>query len=367
MKSHASKGHSFFFLLALFFVAGSISTRALGAIPLENNPLPRMLERVMPGVVNISTRTRIRYEENPLLRDPFFRHFFDIPSMPREREQQSLGSGVVIDAQNGLIVTNHHVIAKADQITVTLYDRRSFDATVVGADPDTDIALIKIKSANLTALPKGNSDGLRVGDIVVAIGNPFGLGQTVTSGIVSALGRSSLGIEGYEDFIQTDASINPGNSGGALVDTQGRLIGVNTAIVGPSGGNVGIGFAIPINMANQVMNQILQYGNIRRGQVGIQIQDLTHDLAAALEVPNIKGAVIAAVVSGSPAEAVGLRQGDVITGANGRTVESATKLHTIIGLARVGDTVTLDVFRKGSKRTVRVKVGQRRAMPKRQY
>ncbi|MEN8259616.1 MAG: Do family serine endopeptidase [Pseudomonadota bacterium] len=367
MNLHILREHSVYFLLATLLMAAILPPNARAAIPLDDNPLPSMLERVMPAVVNISTRTRIRYEENPLLRDPFFRHFFDIPSMPRERELQSLGSGVVVDAGKGLIITNHHVIGKADQITVTLYDRRSFDATVVGADPDTDIALIKIKPANLAALPKGNSDTLRVGDIVVAIGNPFGLGQTVTSGIISALGRSSLGIEGYEDFIQTDASINPGNSGGALVDVQGRLIGVNTAIIGPSGGNVGIGFAIPINMATQVMNQIIQYGNIQRGQVGIQIQDLTPDLAKAFDIPHTKGAVIAGVVTGSPADTAGLRRGDVITAANNRPVHSATKLHNIIGLARVGDTVTLEILRKGRKRSFKVEIGQRGTTSPRQY
>ncbi|MCI0733355.1 MAG: Do family serine endopeptidase [Methylococcaceae bacterium] len=348
-------------------IGSILGSGADAAIPIGNNPLPNMLEQVMPAVVNISTKTRIRYEENPLLRDPFFRHFFDIPSMPREREQQSLGSGVIVDADKGYIITNYHVIGKADQITVTLFDRRNFDASVVGSDPDTDIALIRIKAPGLIALSKGNSDSLRVGDLVVAIGNPFGLGQTVTSGIVSALGRSSLGIEGYEDFIQTDASINPGNSGGALVDTAGYLIGINTAIIGPSGGNIGIGFAIPINMATQIMDQIIQFGNIHRGQVGVQVQDLTPDLARSFDISIDKGAIIADVVHGSPAAKAGLSRGDVVTAVNGNPVDSAAKLRNVIGLARVGDTVTLNVLREGDERLVRVRIERRRTNPSQPY
>ncbi len=350
------------FRYGLFLVALMVWLFAASAdatMPIGDNPLPNMLEGVMPAVVNISTRTRIRYEENPLLRDPFFRHFFDVPSMPREREQQSLGSGVIVDTETGYIITNYHVIGKADQITVTLYDRRSFDASVVGSDPDTDIALIKINAPNLIALGQGNSDKLRVGDFVVAIGNPFGLGQTVTSGIVSALGRSSLGIEGYEDFIQTDASINPGNSGGALVDTGGALVGINTAIIGPSGGNIGIGFAIPINMVNQVMGQIIRYGNIQRGHLGIQVQDLTPALARGFDLATDRGALISGVMDGSPAKLAGLTGGDVVTAVNGIAVDSAAKLRNYIGLARVGDMVTLDVLRKDKEQRVRIRIGKR--------
>ncbi len=369
-NSYPPRGGCRYFLFSRWIVLliGSIlGSGADAAIPIGNNPLPNMLEQVMPAVVNISTKTRIRYEENPLLRDPFFRHFFDIPSMPREREQQSLGSGVIVDADKGYIITNYHVIGKADQITVTLFDRRNFDASVVGSDPDTDIALIRIKAPGLIALSKGNSDSLRVGDLVVAIGNPFGLGQTVTSGIVSALGRSSLGIEGYEDFIQTDASINPGNSGGALVDTAGYLIGINTAIIGPSGGNIGIGFAIPINMATQIMDQIIQFGNIHRGQVGVQVQDLTPDLARSFDISIDKGAIIADVVHGSPAAKAGLSRGDVVTAVNGNPVDSAAKLRNVIGLARVGDTVTLNVLREGDERLVRVRIERRRTNPSQPY
>jgi Do/DeqQ family serine protease len=345
-------------VLLPMFAIGLPRAEAAAVLPLANNPLPEMLKKVVPGVVNISTRTRIRFEENPLFRDPFFRQFFDIPNMPLEREQQSLGSGVIIDAGKGYILTNNHVIDKADKITVTLQDGQNVDAKLVGSDPTTDIALIRIKTGNLVELPKGNSEQLRVGDFVVAIGSPFGLGQTVTSGIVSALGRTSLGIEGYEDFIQTDASINPGNSGGALVNLNGELVGINTAIVGPSGGNVGIGFAIPINLANQVANQIIHFGKIQRGQLGVQIQDLTPALANAFGIRQQHGAVIAGIVSGSAAEKAGLERGDVVTAVNGQPVESATKLHNQIALMQVGDQVSLDILRSGEELNIKARIGK---------
>jgi len=366
MKAKISR---FFHALTLLpiLAIGVPPAEAAAILPLANNPLPEMLKKVVPGVVNISTRTRIRFDENPLFRDPFFRQFFDIPNMPMEREQQSLGSGVIIDAGKGYIITNHHVIDKADKITVTLQDGQNLEAKLVGSDPTTDIALIQIKSGTLVELPKGNSDSLQVGDFVVAIGSPFGLGQTVTSGIVSALGRSSLGIEGYEDFIQTDASINPGNSGGALVNLQGELIGINTAIVGPSGGNVGIGFAIPVNLAHQVINQIIQFGKIQRGQLGIQIQDLTPALASAFGIKQQHGAVIAGIVPGSPAENAGLQRGDVVIAVNGQAVDSATKLHNRIALMQVGDMVSMDILRGGDEVTVKARIAKpvalKRAQP----
>jgi len=345
-------------ILLTTFLTGLLPANVVAVLPVVNNPLPEMLKKVVPGVVNISTRTRIRYEENPLFKDPFFRQFFDIPNMPLEREQQSLGSGVVVDASKGYVVTNNHVINKADKITVTLQDGQSFEATLVGSDENTDIALIRIKNGNLVELPKGNSDLLQVGDFVVAIGSPFGLGQTVTSGIVSALGRSSLGIEGYEDFIQTDASINPGNSGGALVNLQGELIGINTAIVGPSGGNVGIGFAIPINLANQVINQIIQFGEIKRGQLGIQMQDLTPALASAFHIKQQHGAVIAGIIPGSPAQKAGLQRGDIVTSVNGQAVDSATKLRNRIALMQVGDLVSLDILRDGEEINIKARLSK---------
>ena len=260
-----SKTMTYVFLLSVVTTL-TISPPASAGLPLSllSNDIPSlapMLQKTIPGVVNISTKTKIRVQENPLFNDPFFRRFFDVPSMPRERESQSLGSGVIIDADKGYVMTNNHVIDKADEITVTLGDQRNLSAKVIGTDPEVDLAVIQIQADKLAAVPMADSDKLQVGDFVVAIGNPFGLGQTVTSGIVSALGRNNLGIEGYEDFIQTDASINPGNSGGALVNLRGELVGINTAIVGPSGGNVGIGFAIPINMCKDIADQLIRLAN----------------------------------------------------------------------------------------------------------
>ncbi len=325
-----------------------------GLPPLTGYSLAPMLEKVLPAVVNISTQSTVRTRRNPLLDDPFFRHFFDLPEAPRQA--QNLGSGVIVDAQAGYVLTNHHVVDDADQITITLRDRRSLPAKLVGADPDTDLALLKVEADNLTALELADSDRLRVGDFAVAIGNPFGLGQTVTYGIISALGRSDLGIEGYENFIQTDASINPGNSGGALVTLEGKLIGINTAIIGPNGGNVGIGFAIPSNMAREVMNQLREHGEVRRGQLGVLVQDLTPELAQAFGLKDRQGAVIAQVVPGSPAEKAGLRAGDIVLAVDGRAVVSANALRNAIGMTRRGSTVTLDVLRDGRAQKLNVKI-----------
>ncbi len=325
---------------------------AHAALPsaVDGQPLPTlapMLERVTPAVVNIATRGREVLRESPLARDPFFRYFFGAPSSPRERVTQSLGSGVIIDAEKGYVVTNHHVLENAQQIRVTLRDGRAFDAELIGADPETDLAVIRIEPDELTALPLADSDALRVGDFVVAIGNPFGLGQTVTSGIVSALGRSGLGIEGYEDFIQTDASINVGNSGGALVNLRGELVGINTAIIGPSGGSVGIGFAIPVNMAREITAQLVDHGGVRRGLLGIATQDLTPALAEAFELPVRRGAVVVQVLEGSPAHAAGLQASDVITGLNGRRVEDSADVSNTIGQLRPGARVVIDLVRDG--------------------
>jgi serine protease Do/serine protease DegQ len=289
-------------------------------------------------------------QQNPLLQDPFFRYFFDVPNQPQRRETQSLGSGVVVDAQQGYIITNNHVIQHAEEITVTLRDGRSLSAKLVGTDPETDIAVIKVPAERLTAVTAADSDKLRVGDFVVAIGNPFGLGQTVTSGIVSALGRSGLGIEGYEDFIQTDASINPGNSGGALVNLRGELVGINTAIIAPGGGNVGIGFAIPSNMARDIMEQLVKHGEVRRGRLGIGIQDLTPELASAFGISANNGAVIAQVVNGSPADKSGIKVGDVVLAVNGRDLRGSGDLRNRIGMLRVGEKITLKVLRDGKPR-----------------
>ena len=319
------------------------------ALPAEvdGQPLPTlapMLARVVPGVVNVSTVTQIAVDEHPLLRDPFFRRFFSVPQR-RQRESESLGSGIVIDAKRGIVLTNHHVVRSADEIRVTFQDGRRVQAKLIGSDPETDIAVLQVDADDLTAIPIADSDQLRVGDFVVAIGSPFGLAQTVTSGIVSALGRTGLGIEGYENFIQTDASINPGNSGGPLVNLRGELVGMNTAILAPGGGNVGIGFAIPMNMALTVAHQILDYGSVRRGLFGASVQDLTPDLSAALDIKLLRGAVIADVEPDSAAERAGLRPGDIVTAVDGQPVRSGADLRNRVGLLRAGTQVELDVLR----------------------
>ena len=331
-------------------------------LALDGQTLPSlapMLEDVLPSVVNISTEGRVSASGSPFQSDPFFERFFNmIPdSQPRQRRTQSLGSGVIIDSESGYVVTNHHVIENADQIRVRLDDGRSFEAKVVGADPEADVAVIQIPAQGLKAINMGDSDLLRVGDFVVAIGNPFGLNQTATSGIVSALGRSGLGIEGYEDFIQTDASINPGNSGGALVNLRGELIGVNTAIRSGGGGSVGIGFAIPVNMVVSLTAQIIEFGEVRRGRLGVHIQDLTPELAQAFGVEAGSGALISKVMPDSAAKAADLREGDVITMVDGRAIKGATELRNVIGLARADEEIELTYIRdrKSFNKKIRIR------------
>jgi serine protease Do len=317
--------------------------------------LAPLLHEVTPAVVNIAVTGRVR-ENNPLYQDPFFRQFFNMPQQI-EREEQATGSGVIVDAQRGYVLTNNHLVEHAGRIEVTTKDKRRFTARVLGRDPDTDIAVLQLEGASgLTALPFGNSEQLQVGDFVLAIGNPFGLGQTVTSGIVSALGRSGLGIEGYEDFIQTDASINPGNSGGALVDLHGQLIGINTAILSPGGSSAGIGFAIPINMARRAMDQIERYGEVRRGRLGISIQDLTPALAQAMHTNLREGVVVAGVDPNSPAARAGLQPKDIIVAADGRPIATASDLHNLIGFAPVNSDIRLTLERGGRQLTAAVRV-----------
>ena len=279
-------------------LAAGCALAAGGAAHAVTPPLPTrggvptlapMLKQITPAVVNISVAVAAPERHNPLFRDPFFRRFFDLPEDAPARRRRSAGSGVIVDAEEGLILSNHHVVDKADEVTITLKNRRRFEAEILGSDPGTDVALLKIEAEGLTALPLGDSDALEVGDFVIAIGNPFGLGQTVTSGIVSALGRTGINVDGYEDFIQTDASINPGNSGGALVNLHGELVGINTAIIGPSGGNVGIGFAVPTRIAAAVMRQLEEHGGMQRGRIGVMIQNLTPDLAEALDLGIERG------------------------------------------------------------------------------
>ncbi len=345
--------------LLLCTLITSTANAALPALDSQGRQLPTlapMLERVTPAVVNISTRGQEKIATNPLLQDPFFRRFFNLPQQPSHRDTQSLGSGVIIDADNGYILTNSHVIDKAIEITVTLQDGRRLNATLVGADPEADVAVIQVSNENLSALTLADSDQLRVGDFVVAIGNPFGLGQTVTSGIVSALGRSGLGIEGYEDFIQTDASINPGNSGGALVNLRGELVGINTAIIAPGGGNVGIGFAIPTNMSQQIMAQLVKYGEIKRGKLGVSAQDLTPELAHAFGIEGSNGAVVVRLAPDSPAADAGLQIGDVITHVNGIATDSAADIRNQLGLLRIGDKVKLKVLRGNKTLTIKTRI-----------
>ncbi len=324
--------------------------------------LAPLIEKVVPAVVNISVKTKIDMTNNPLFNDPTFRRFFDVPEqMPRQRERQSAGSGVIIDAKKGYIITNHHVVDGASEISVRLNDDREFDAKLIGSDEGTDVALLQIESNDLKSMAFGKSESLKVGDFVVAIGNPFGLNQTVTSGIVSALGRSNLRIEGYEDFIQTDAAINPGNSGGALINLKGELVGMNTAIYGPNGGNVGIGFAIPTTIIENVKDQLIQFGEVRRGRIGIEIADLTPDLAKTLGLSLSEGALISRVQKGTPGEAAGLKSEDVVTMLDGKPVKNAADLRNRVSLTQFDTEVKLKIIRDGKEREVKVTLGK---MPK---
>ena len=346
-------------LLSLLLMFSLSAHAALPVTDSQGERLPTlapMLEQVTPTVVNIATTGHVRIQENPLFSDPFFRHFFDLPDQPRERQTQSLGSGVLVDADKGYILTNNHVIDRADEIRVTLRNGETHVAKLIGTDPESDIAVIQIEARDLQAVPLADSAKVRVGDFVVAIGNPFGLGQTVTSGIVSATGRSGLGIHGFEDFIQTDASINPGNSGGALVNLRGELVGINTAILSRSGGNIGIGFAIPINMASDIMQQLVAHGKVERGRLGAQAQDLTSELAQAFGIKYRRGAVVSQIETDSPADRAGLRVGDIVTEVNGKPVRDAATLRNSIGLLRVGQEVKLVVLREGKTRTLVAKV-----------
>ena len=315
-----------------------------------------VLKEVTPAVVNISVRGR-RVQQNPLLDDPIFRRFFNAPGR-RSVPIQGIGSGVIVDRDEGLVVTNHHVVNGAEEVVVTLQDRREFEATLVGSDPGTDVALLRIEADDLVELPPGDSDSLEVGDFVVAIGNPFGLGQTVTLGIVSALGRSGLGIEAYEDFIQTDASINRGNSGGALVDLDGQLVGINTAINSPSGGSVGIGFAVPTRMVTAVVEQLLEFGEVRRGVLGVVISNVSPDVAEGLGLDAATGAVVSQVMEGSPAEQADIRPYDVIVSIDGEEVEGAADLRNRVGLVRVGEEVVVGLLREGERLEKTVPIGE---------
>lgn len=324
--------------------------------------LAPLVQKVSPAVVNISTRGTIEVKQNPLMQDPFFRRFFGDRMPQQQREVRSLGSGVIVNAEKGYILTNDHVIANADKITVGTGDDRQFKAEVIGTDPETDIAVIQINADNLSEVKMGDSSKLRTGDYVVALGNPFGLEHTVTSGIVSGLSRSLPGQMGntrIQDFIQTDASINPGNSGGPLVNLKGELVGINTAILSRSGGNIGIGFAVPINLAREVMNQLIKYGEVQRGMLGVRVQDVTADIAEAMGLDSRQGALIAQVTPDSAADKAGLKAGDVVTKVNGKPIADAAELAKVIGLRKVGEQVELTIIRDGETQTLTAKVGKR--------
>jgi serine protease Do/serine protease DegQ len=353
--------------LAAAVTAAPAAYAALPTTPTVESPMPSlapMVKRASPSVVNIATRGTIKEkpgQRNPLMDDPFFRRFFDTPpdSKPRERQFQSAGSGVIVDAKNGYIITNHHVVENASEITITLLDNRSFAAKVVGSDEGADIAVLQAKQPNLVAMALGDSAHLEVGDFVVAIGNPFGLQHTVTAGIVSALGRSGINPEGYEDFIQTDASINPGNSGGALVNLKGELVGINSAILSGSGGNIGIGFAIPVNMVKGVMDQLIKYGQVKRGILGVNIYNVSPEIAKEFGLTDSNGALVAGVAPGSSAEHAGIKTGDIITSINGVTMKGAGELRNAIGMLRVGDKVDIGLLRDGKPRQVTALIAER--------
>ena len=314
--------------------------------------------KAMPTVVNIYTSKETKVQRHPFMDDPVFRYFFGEQFDAQTRRSLSLGSGVIV-SDKGYILTNHHVVEAADEIEVALADTRRAAARVVGSDPETDLADLKVDLKNVPAATFAQSEQARVGDIVLAIGNPFGVGQTVTSGIISALGRSHLGINTFENFIQTDAAINPGNSGGALVDVNGNLLGINTAIYTRSGGSQGIGFAIPSSLAKQVMEQIIENGTVTRGWVGIGVQDLTPELAESLKLPKVNGALITDVVNGSPADKAGIKPGDVLTGVEGKPVTDYSSTLVLIAALKPGATATLKVLREKNELDLKVNVGKR--------
>jgi len=332
----------------------------------DSAPMPSlapMVKRISPSVVNIATRGTIKEQpgRNPLLDDPFFRRFFDAPpdARPRERQFKSAGSGVIVDAKNGYIITNHHVVENASEITITLLDNRTFTAKVIGSDEGADVAVLQAKQPNLVAISLGDSAKLEVGDYVVAIGNPFGLQHTVTAGIVSALGRNGISPDGYEDFIQTDASINPGNSGGALVNLRGELVGINSAILTGTGSNIGIGFAIPVNMVKSSMDQLIKYGQVKRGILGVQLYNVTPDIAKEFGLGETTGALVAGVAQGSAAERAGIKTGDIIISLNGVTMKNSGELRNAIGLLHVGDKVEIGLLRDGKPRRVSALIAER--------
>src|SRR5260370_3650919 len=316
--------------------------------------LAPLVKSVAPAVVSVAVKGRVAMERNPLLNDRSMSKFLNVPQGQVEQEIHGAGSGVVIDPRQGLIVTNHHVVEHADEIVVRLHDGRRLNAERVGSDPDTDLAVIRVQpDKDLVTIPLGDSNALQVGDYVIAIGNPFGIGQTVTHGIVSAVRRSGLSDTGFENFIQTDAPINPGNSGGALVNLKGELVGINEAIIGPSGGSVGIGFATPVSTVRQVTEQLVRYGRVRHGHLGVGLQDLTPDLARQNGLPaEQSGVLIASVEAASPADRAGLKTGDVVTAVGTPPIDRPPDLPPPVGLMTAGDVIELKVLQDGPAKTI---------------
>lgn len=315
-------------------------------------------QKAMPAVVNVFTSKEIKISSHPLMEDPMFRRFFGDRFESQSRRASSLGSGVIVSPE-GYILTNHHVIEAADEIKIALSDGREAKARVIGSDPETDLAVVKVDMQALPTMTFGQSDNAQVGDIVLAIGNPFGVGQTVTMGIISALGRTHLGINTFENFIQTDAAINPGNSGGALVDVFGNLIGINTAIVSRTGGSLGIGFAITTSVAKQIMEQIIQSGGVVRGWIGVEVQDLTPELAESFKRPNTNGALIAGVLKGGPADQAGVKPGDIIVAVEGKPVIDSSGMLNLIAALEPGKPATITVVRNQAEKQIKINVGKR--------
>ena len=316
------------------------------------------VDAAAPAVVNIYTTKLVTERANPLYQDPFFRYFFGDRLAPRQRLESSLGSGVIVSS-DGYILTNNHVVEGADEIQVLLRDNRNAEATVIGTDPESDLAVLKIELDKLPAITLGKSDTIRVGDVALAIGNPFGVGQTVTMGIISAMGRNSIGINTYENFIQTDAAINPGNSGGALINPFGQLIGINTAIFSKSGGYQGIGFAIPAKFAIDIMQQLIQYGHVIRGYLGIEVQDITPELAESFRLKDSQGVIVAGVLRNGPADKAGLKPGDILKKLNDIEIDSTKRVMNIIAGIRPDSKITLDIVRQGKAMSLEGKVDQR--------
>ena len=341
------------------FVALLVASTVAAQQPTTGREMPSLapiIEKISPAVVNISVSGSVA-EGNPLAQDEFFKRFFDNDVPQRRHEVEAAGSGVIVDAAKGYILTNHHVIESADKITVTLLDNRSLSAKIVGSDKGSDLAVLQVEAADLTSIPLGDSGKLRVGDYVVAIGNPFGFSNTVTSGIVSALGRSGLNRDAYEDFIQTDASINPGNSGGALANLNGELIGINSAIISRTGGNVGIGFAIPVNMVRSIMEQLISFGSVSRGLLGVTINDVSPEIAATYGLHDNSGALVMGVSESSAAETAGIRIDDVIVTVDGTHVRDSGSLRNAVGLLRPGQQVRVGLIRDGKEMTVTAVLG----------